>query len=233
MCSVFGQCVGFQGVSYDIVKGILLCYDDCFDDYWVFFELCFVEVWCLFDFCGMFYFYFDYCEVYYVKVVFDVFFGCDCFFNELIWVYDYGVKSIWCWFIKYDMILVYVKDFGVYYFDSEVVDWELYMVFGLVMFEKVVCGKFFIDVWWYIIVIMNGSECIGYFIQKLEGVLCCIVQVFSVFGDFVIDLFVGLGMIGVVVYVFGCWYLLVDESLDVVVVMCICFFQVCFVMFDL
>lgn len=153
---------GFYGYVYEWVCGMLCVYDDWFDDYGIFLMLWFEEVWWLFVDDGMFYLYFDYCEVYYVKVMFDVVFGWDCFFNEFIWVYDYGVKLCCCWFIKYDMIFVYVKNLWEYVFNFDEVDWEFYMVLGLVMVEKVVCGKFFIDVWWYMIVLMIGWEKIGY-----------------------------------------------------------------------
>lgn len=55
------------------------------------------------------------------------------------------------------------------------------------------------DVWWYIIVLMCGGECIGYSIQKLLGILECIVKVYFNLGDLLLDCFVGSGTLGEVV----------------------------------
>ena len=81
----------------------------------------------------------------------DALFGRECFLNELIWAYDYGGKSKRRWPTKHDTILVYVKDPGAYFFDSEAVDREPYMAPGLVTPEKAERGKLPTDVWWHTI----------------------------------------------------------------------------------
>lgn len=217
--SASGQRAGFQGASYDTVKGTLSRYDDRFDDYWAFLEPRLAEAWRLLDPRGTLYLHLDYREAHYAKVALDALFGRDCFLNELIWAYDYGAKSTRRWPTKHDTILVYVKDPGAYYFDSEAVDREPYMAPGLVTPEKAARGKLPTDVWWHTIVTTNGSERTGYPTQKPEGVLRRIVQASSAPGDLVIDLFAGSGTTGAVAHALGRRYLLVDESPDAVAVM--------------
>ncbi|HEU0206869.1 MAG TPA: site-specific DNA-methyltransferase [Pseudolysinimonas sp.] len=210
---------GFQGASYETVKGALSRYDDRFDDYWGFLEPRLREAWRLLDDRGTLYLHLDYREAHYAKVALDALFGRDCFLNELIWAYDYGAKSTKRWPAKHDTILVYVKNPATYYFDSEAVDREPYMAPGLVTPEKVARGKLPTDVWWHTIVSTNGSERTGYATQKPEGVLRRIVQASSAPGDLVLDFFAGSGTTGAVAQALGRRFLLVDESPDAVQIM--------------
>ncbi|HWH26712.1 MAG TPA: site-specific DNA-methyltransferase [Pseudolysinimonas sp.] len=210
---------GFQGQSYDIVKGTLTRYDDTFADYWAYLEPRLFEAWRLLDDAGTLYLHLDYREAHYAKVALDALFGRECFLNELIWAYDYGAKSTKRWPSKHDTILVYVKNPRAYYFDSAAVDREPYMAPGLVTPEKVARGKLPTDVWWHTIVTTNGSERTGYPTQKPEGVLRRIVQASSAPGDLVLDFFAGSGTTGAVASALGRRALLVDESPDAVAVM--------------
>ena len=217
--SVDGARQGFQGASYDTVKGALFHYDDRFADYWAFLEPRLAEAWRLLDDRGTLYLHLDYREAHYAKVALDALFGRESFLNELIWAYDYGAKSTKRWPAKHDTILVYVKNPERYYFDSTAVDREPYMAPGLVTPEKVERGKLPTDVWWHTIVTTNGRERTGYATQKPEGVLRRIVQASSAPGDRVLDFFAGSGTTGAVAQALGRRYLLVDESQDAVAVM--------------
>jgi site-specific DNA-methyltransferase (adenine-specific) len=217
--SVDGARQGFQGASYDTVKGALFHYDDRFADYWAFLEPRLAEAWRLLDDRGTLYLHLDYREAHYAKVALDALFGRESFLNELIWAYDYGAKSTKRWPAKHDTILVYVKNPESYYFDSAAVDREPYMAPGLVTPEKVERGKLPTDVWWHTIVTTNGRERTGYATQKPEGVLRRIVQASSAAGDRVLDFFAGSGTTGAVAQALGRRYLLVDESQAAVAVM--------------
>jgi len=217
--SADGTRQGFQGASYDTVKGTLFHYDDRFEDYWAFLEPRLLEAWRLLDDRGTLYLHLDYREAHYAKVALDALFGRDSFLNELIWAYDYGAKSTRRWPAKHDTILVYVKNPDSYYFDSEAVDREPYMAPGLVTPEKVARGKLPTDVWWHTIVSTNGRERTGYATQKPEGVLRRIVQASSAPGDWVLDFFAGSGTTGAVAEALGRRFLLVDENPDAVAVM--------------
>ncbi len=214
-----GDRLGFQGRSYETVKGALSSYDDRFDDYWAFLEPRLLEAWRLLDEHGTLYLHLDYREAHYAKVALDALFGRDCYLNELIWAYDYGAKSTRRWPAKHDTILVYVKDPARYHFDSAAVDREPYMAPGLVTPEKAERGKLPTDVWWHTIVTTNGAERTGYATQKPEGVLRRIVQASSAPGDAVLDFFAGSGTTGAVAQKLGRSFLLVDESPDAVAVM--------------
>ncbi|MET0449932.1 MAG: DNA methyltransferase, partial [Aeromicrobium sp.] len=85
-----GGRTGFQGRSYEAVKGLLYSYDDRFADYWEFLEPRLVEAWRLLHDTGTLYLHLDYREVHYAKVVLDALFGRESFLNEIVWAYDYG-----------------------------------------------------------------------------------------------------------------------------------------------
>ncbi|MGE3192205.1 MAG: site-specific DNA-methyltransferase [Microbacteriaceae bacterium] len=214
-----GSRTGFQGRSYDTVKGALTRYDDTFADYWEFLEPRLAEAWRLLDDRGTLYLHLDYREAHYAKVALDALFGRECFLNELIWAYDYGAKSNRRWPAKHDTILVYVKDPARYHFDNEAVDREPYMAPGLVTPEKAARGKLPTDVWWHTIVSTNGAERTGYPTQKPHGILRRIVQASSAPGDLVLDFFAGSGTTGAAALELGRRVLLVDESPDAVAVM--------------
>ena len=207
---------GFQGRSYETVKGLLYSYDDSFADYWEFLEPRLEEAWRLLDDTGTLYLHLDFREVHYAKVVLDALFGREHFLNEIIWAYDYGARAKNKWPAKHDTILVYVKNPKAYYFNNEDVDREPYMAPGLVTPEKVALGKLPTDVWWHTIVTTNGAERTGYPTQKPEGILRRIVQASSAPGDAVLDLFAGSGTTGAVASALGRRYLLVDANPDAV-----------------
>ncbi len=207
-----GARVGFQGRSYDSVKGLLYGFDDSFADYWDFLEPRLIEAWRLLDPTGTLYLHLDYREVHYAKVVLDALFGRRSFLNEIVWAYDYGAKSRRRWPAKHDTILVYVKDPIRYRFDSEGVDREPYMAPGLVTPEKRERGKLPTDVWWHTIVSPTGREKTGYATQKPLGVLRRIVQASSRPGDWVLDFFAGSGTTGAAARELGRRFVLVDEN---------------------
>ena len=211
-----GSRVGFNGQSYDTVKGALYGYDDAFEDYWEFLEPRLVEAHRLLRDTGTLYVHLDYREAHYAKVALDALFGRESFLNEIIWAYDYGAKSTKRWPTKHDTILVYVKNPATYYFDSTAVDREPYMAPGLVTAEKAERGKLPTDVWWHTIVSPTGNEKTGYATQKPLGILRRIIQASSAEGDRVLDPFAGSGTTGAAAVELGRSVILVDESADAI-----------------
>ena len=216
---VTGSRVGFQGQTYETVRGKVTAYNDSFSDYWGFLEPRLEEAWRLLTPTGTLYLHLDYREVHYAKVLLDALFGRDCFLNEIIWAYDYGGRSKRKWPAKHDNILVYVKDQKRYYFDSESVDREPYMAPGLVTPEKAARGKLPTDVWWHTIVSPTGKEKTGYATQKPEGILRRIVQASSRPGDWVLDFFAGSGTTGAVAGQLERRFVLIDENPEAIAVM--------------
>jgi site-specific DNA-methyltransferase (adenine-specific) len=149
-------------------------------------------------------------------VLLDELFGRECFLNEIVWAYDYGGRPRRRWPAKHDTILVYVKDPGCYWFDSEAVEREPYMAPGLVTAEKAARGKLPTDVWWHTIVSPTGKEKTGYPTQKPEAVLRRIVQASSRPGDWCLDPFAGSGTLGAVCAQLGRRFVLVDSSTEAV-----------------
>ncbi|MDR0592894.1 MAG: site-specific DNA-methyltransferase, partial [Bifidobacteriaceae bacterium] len=141
--------LGFQGRSYDLVRGQVTSYDDSFADYWAFLEPRLEQAWRLLADDGTLYLHLDYREVHYAKVLLDAMCGRESFLNEIIWAYDYGARSKSRWPAKHDNILVYVKDPKNYFFAADAVDREPYMAPGLVTAEKAARGKLPTDVWWH------------------------------------------------------------------------------------
>ena len=213
-----GARTGFQGRSYDTIKGVLYGYDDRFADYWEFLEPRLIEAWRLLKDRGTLYLHLDYREAHYAKVVLDALFGRDNFLNEIIWAYDYGAKANKKWPAKHDTILVYVKNPATYYFNNAEVDREPYMAPGLVTPEKVARGKLPTDVWWHTIVSPTGKEKTGYATQKPEGILRRIIQASSAEGDWVLDFFAGSGTTGAVAAALGRRFVLVDQNPDAVAI---------------
>jgi len=213
-----GSRTGFQGQSYDTVKGTLYGYDDEFADYWEFLEPRLVEAHRLLRDSGTLYVHLDYREAHYAKVALDALFGRASFLNEIIWAYDYGAKSTRRWPTKHDTILVYVKNPKTYFFDSTAVDREPYMAPGLVTPEKVARGKLPTDVWWHTIVSPTGNERTGYATQKPLGILRRIIQASSAEGDAVLDPFAGSGTTGAAAIELGRAVVLIDESPDAVAI---------------
>lgn len=214
-----GGRVGFQGRSYEVVKGIATSYDDQFADYWEFLEPRLEEAWRLLAEDGTLYLHLDYREVHYAKVLLDALFGRESFLNEIIWAYDFGGKSKSRWPAKHDNILVYVKSPRKYYFNSEEVDREPYMAPGLVTKEKAARGKLPTDVWWHTIVSPTGKEKTGYATQKPLGILRRMVTASSREGDWVLDFFAGSGTTGAAAEELGRRYVLVDENPQAIEVM--------------
>jgi len=214
-----GARTGFQGQSYNTVKGTLTRYDDTFTDYWEFLEPRLIEAWRLLTVDGTLYLHLDYREAHYAKVALDALFGRECFLNEIIWAYDYGARATRRWPTKHDTILVYVKNPKNYYFDNEAVDREPYMAPGLVSPEKAARGKLPTDVWWHTIVSPTGREKTGYATQKPEGIVRRIIQASSAPGDWVLDFFAGSGTTGAVAAALGRRFVLVDENPEAVAIM--------------
>jgi site-specific DNA-methyltransferase (adenine-specific) len=205
---------GFQGRSYETIKGLLYSYDDAFADYWEFLEPRLEEAWRLLDDRGTLYLHLDWREVHYAKVVLDALFGRESFLNEIIWAYDYGARAKNKWPAKHDTILVYVKNPKNYFFDNAEVDREPYMAPGLVTPEKVALGKLPTDVWWHTIVSPTGKEKTGYATQKPEGILRRIIHASSAPGDWVLDFFAGSGTTGAVAHKLGRRFVLVEQNPD-------------------
>ncbi|WP_323958993.1 site-specific DNA-methyltransferase [Arthrobacter sp. JZ12] len=191
-----GDRIGFKGLSYSTVRGMLASYDDAFEDYWEFLAPRLAEAWRLLADDGTLYVHLDYREVHYAKVMLDMLFGRASFLNEIIWAYDYGARARRRWPAKHDNILVYVKDPEGYYFNSDEVDREPYMAPGLVTPEKAALGKLPTDVWWHTIVSPTGREKTGYPTQKPEGLIRRAVAASSRPGDWVLDFFAGSGTLG-------------------------------------
>lgn len=213
-----GSHLGFTGTSYTRTVEALSSYDDDFADYWAFLAPRLIEAHRLLRDDGTLYLHLDWREAHYAKVALDALFGRECFLNELIWAYDYGAKSRRRWPTKHDTILVYVKNPGTYYFDSEAVDREPYMAPGLVTPEKAARGKLPTDVWWHTIVPTSGSEKTGYPTQKPLGVLRRIVQASSREGDWVLDAFAGSGTTAAAARALGRRSISIDASPDAVAV---------------
>jgi site-specific DNA-methyltransferase (adenine-specific) len=214
-----GERTGFQGKRY---RSRLLDesrYRDSFEDYLGFLEPRLLEARRLLTASGTLYFHIDYREAHYCKLLLDEVFGRECFLNELVWAYDYGARTKRRWPAKHDTILVYVKDPGDYYFNSDDVDREPYMAPGLVTAEKAARGKLPTDVWWHTIVPTTGAEKTGYPTQKPEGVVRRMMNASTQPGDWCLDFFAGSGTLGAVATKLGRRYVLVDSSADAVTVM--------------
>ena len=207
-----GTRVGFQGHSYETIKGTLYSYDDDFADYWEFLAPRLEEAWRLLDDSGTLYLHLDYREVHYAKVALDALFGRASFLNEIVWAYDYGAKSTRRWPAKHDTILAYVRTPGGHHFDADAVDREPYMAPGLVSAEKAARGKRPTDVWFHTIVPTNGAEKTGYPTQKPIGVLRRLVAASSRAGGWCLDPFAGSGTLGAVCQELGRRFVLVDSS---------------------
>ncbi|AUI49528.1 DNA-methyltransferase [Arthrobacter crystallopoietes] len=214
-----GDRVGFQGRSYQTIKGMLSSYDDAFDDYWSFLEPRLAEAWRLLADNGTLYLHLDYREVHYAKVLLDALFGRESFLNEIIWAYDYGGRAKNRWPAKHDNILVYVKNPRTYHFDNAEVDREPYMAPGLVTAEKAARGKLPTDVWWHTIVSPTGKEKTGYPTQKPEGLLRRVVAASSRKDDWVLDFFAGSGTLGAVAGQLGRRFVCVDQNPQAIEVM--------------
>lgn len=214
-----GSRKGFNGATYDTIRGVALSYDDDFSEYWSFLAPRLEEAWRLLRQDGTLYLHLDYREVHYAKVLLDGMFGRECFLNEIIWAYDYGAKSKKRWPAKHDNILVYVKDPKKYVFHSDDVDREPYMAPGLVTPAKVAAGKLPTDVWWHTIVSPTGKEKTGYPTQKPMGILRRIIQASSDEGEWVLDFFAGSGTTGAVAESLDRRFVLIDQNAEAIEVM--------------
>jgi site-specific DNA-methyltransferase (adenine-specific) len=214
-----GDRTGFGGRRYASRLLAESSYRDAFDDYLGFLEPRLREVRRLLRPEGTLYFHIDYREAHYCKLLLDELFGRDCFFNELIWAYDYGAKPRTRWPAKHDTILVYAREAGRHLFDADAVDREPYMAPGLVTAAQRERGKRPTDVWWHTIVSPTGAEKTGYPTQKPEGIVRRMVQASSRPGDLCLDPFAGSGTLGAVAARLGRRSLLIDESPEAVRVM--------------
>jgi site-specific DNA-methyltransferase (adenine-specific) len=211
-----GDRVGFGGRRYATRLLAESSYRDAFDDYLGFLAPRLCELRRVLHPTGTLYFHIDYREAHYCKLLLDEIFGRECFLNEIIWAYDYGARARRRWPAKHDTILVYVKDPGAYWFDSEEVDREPYMAPGLVTAEKAARGKLPTDVWWHTIVSPTGREKTGYPTQKPEGIVRRMVLASSRPGDWCLDPFAGSGTLGAVAAATGRRYVLIDSSAEAV-----------------
>jgi DNA modification methylase len=214
-----GDRTGFGGRRYATTLLQESSYRDVFEDYLAFLEPRLRELRRVLAPEGTLYLHLDYREVHYVKLLCDEIFGRESFLNEIIWAYDYGARARRRWPAKHETILVYVKDPGGYYFDSETVDREPYMAPGLVTAEKAARGKLPSDCWWHTIVSPTGKEKTGYPTQKPLGILRRIVQASSREGDWCLDPFAGSGTLGAAAAELGRRYVLVDSNPEAVRVM--------------
>jgi site-specific DNA-methyltransferase (adenine-specific) len=213
-----GDRTGFGGRRYRSEVLDRSSYRDEFDDYLGFLEPRLLQARRLLTRSGTLYFHVDYREAHYCKLLLDEIFGRDCFLNEIIWAYDYGARTRRRWPAKHDTILVYVKDFRDYYFDSDEVDREPYMAPGLVTADKAARGKLPTDVWWHTIVPTSGAEKTGYATQKPEGIVRRMVLASTRPGDWCLDFFAGSGTLGAVATKLGRRYVLIDWSPEAVAI---------------
>src|SRR4051794_11396616 len=211
-----GDRTGFGGRRYTTRLLAESSYRDSFDDYLRYLAPRLEELRRVLAPSGTLYFHIDYREAHYCKLLLDEVFGRECFLNEIIWAYDYGARARRRWPAKHDTILVYVKDPGRYWFDSEAVDREPYMAPGLVTPEKAARGKLPTDVWWHTIVPTNGREKTGYPTQKPEGILRRMVLASTRPGDRCLDPFAGSGTLGAVAAATGRGYVLIDSHPEAV-----------------
>src|SRR3954451_22604729 len=219
VAAVDGDRAGFAGRRYRSRLLAESSYRDHFDDYLGFLAPRLEQLRRVLAPSGTLYFHIDYREAHYCKLLLDEVFGRECFLNEIIWAYDYGARARRRWPAKHDTILVYVKDPGRYWFDSEAVDREPYMAPGLVTAEKAARGKLPTDVWWHTIVSPTGKEKTGYPNQKPLGVLRRIVQASSAPGDWCLDFFAGSGTLGAAALELGRNVVLCDSNEEAVAVM--------------
>jgi site-specific DNA-methyltransferase (adenine-specific) len=214
-----GERTGFQGRRYRTKLLAESSYGDCFEDYLAFLDPRLREARRLLADSGTFYFHIDYRESHHCKLLLDEVFGRECFLNEIIWAYDYGARAKRRWPSKHDTILVYVKDHGRYFFNSDEVDREPYMAPGLVSADKAARGKLPTDVWWHTIVPTNGNEKTGYPTQKPEGIVRRMVQASTRPGDWCLDFFAGSGTLGAVAAQLHRRYVLIDSNPEAVAIM--------------
>jgi len=215
-----GDRTGFGGQRYRTqTLDAAPVYADRFDDYIGFLRPRMEEARRVLAPAGSLFLHVDPREVHYCKVMLDEVFGRACFQNEIIWAYDYGARATKRWPAKHDNILWYTKDPTNYTFNLEATDRIPYMAPALVGAEKAARGKTPTDVWWHTIVSPTGKEKTGYPTQKPLGILERIVRVHSNPGDTVLDFFAGSGTTGVAAARNGRSYILIDESLQAVVLM--------------
>ncbi len=217
--SAEGQRSGFQGRSYDTIKGDLSRYDDTFADYWAFLEPRLAEAWRLLDAQGTLYLHLDFRESHYAKVALDALFGRQSFLNEIIWAYDYGARATRRWSPKHDNLLWYARDPASYTYRYDDIDRIPYLAPGLVGPEKARRGKTPTDTWWHTIVSPTGKEKTGYPTQKPLGILRRIVRVHSDPGDRLLDFFAGSGTLGEAALREGRSAVLIDRSPEAIAVM--------------
>lgn len=214
-----GDRTGFGGKRYRTTKIGSRGFADAFDDYLAFLEPRIVEAHRLLKPSGSFYFHIDYREVHYCKVLIDGIFGRDCFYNEVIWAYDYGARTERRWPPKHDNILVYAKTKDGYLFNADEVDRIPYMAPGLVGPEKAARGKLPTDTWWHTIVSPTGKEKLGYPTQKPLGILRRIVRASSPRGGVVLDFFAGSGTTGAAALESERSFVLIDKNPEAIAVM--------------
>ncbi|WP_336603912.1 site-specific DNA-methyltransferase [Agromyces seonyuensis] len=214
-----GTRIGFQGRSYEVVKGRALSYRDRFDDYWGFLEPRIAELHRLLAADGVLVLHLDAGEVHYARLALDALFGAEQFVAEIVWAYDYGARSTKRWPAKHDNLLVYAKDARRFRFDGAAAAAERFTAPGLSTESDRDAGALPSDVWWHTIVSTTGREKTGYPTQKPIGVLRRLIGALTEPGDLVLDPFAGSGTAGDAARRLERRFVMIDEHPDAVEVM--------------
>lgn len=216
-----GGYVGFGGNKYKTEILSTTSYKDSFGDDYIngFLRPRMEQAYRVLKDNGSMYLLLDYREVHYAKIMMDEIFGRDNFINEIIWSWDYGVKSKSKWSCKHNNILFYTKDKNNYTFNYDNIPRIPYMAPKLVGPEKAANGKILTDSWFHTIVPTNGKEKTGYSTQKPLGILRPIVNVSSNPGDLCMDFFAGSGSFGKACEELGRDCILVDQNIEAIEIM--------------
>jgi site-specific DNA-methyltransferase (adenine-specific) len=217
--SAAGDRVGFEGRRYATTELGTKSFADRFDDYLAFLTPRLEQGFRVLKPTGSFFLHIDYREVHYCKVELDRIFGRASFVNEIIWAYDYGVRSTRKWSPKHDSILWFAKDPTSYTFHFDAIDRIPYMAPKLAGETKALRGKTPTDTWWHTIVSPTGKEKTGYPTQKPLGIIERIVRVHSSPGDRLLDFFAGSGTLGEAAVRNGRHAVLVDDNRQALQVM--------------
>lgn len=215
-----GDRKGFGGRNYVTKKIDSIGYEDCFDDFVDgFLKPRLQEAYRVLKSNGSLFFHIDYREAHYCKILLDKIFGRDSFMNEIIWIYDFGARSLRKWSAKHDTIFWYAKDPRDYTFNFASMDRIPYMAPGLVTPEKAKRGKTPTDAWWQTIVPTNGGEKTFYPTQKPLAILKRILKIHSNEKDLVLDFFAGSGTTGEAAKQLGRNFILIDNNSKAIRVM--------------
>ncbi|MBI3240910.1 MAG: site-specific DNA-methyltransferase [Chloroflexi bacterium] len=175
-------------------------YTDLYDQYLEFLEPRLVQARRVLSSKGTIYFHSTPEKAHYCKaLLLDEIFGSDNFLNEAIWVYsNTRQKSERRWLEKHDNILVYIKDFDNYIFNTDDIDRLAYMAPNLVGKKKRSRGKLPTDTWF----------------EELtpNGLLSQIIKASSNRKDLVVQLFAIDGSVGETCLKLGRKFILLSNS---------------------